>query len=217
MRLPRLTIGVALLAVAVLGVSPVGADIAVMADGRVLRVTEVRPLGDEAWLLSLLGGGEISCARARLREVRPDPPRVVSARGAVEPEPWRVMAGGLETAIERLAGQHGLEPQLVVAVIKAESNFDTLARSPKGALGLMQLMPGTANDLAVRDPYDPVQNIRGGTAYLGQLLDRFGGDLELALAAYNAGPEAVERHGGVPPYPETQDYVRRVLAQYGRL
>ena len=113
--------------------------------------------------------------------------------------------------IQTHAAANGLPVDLVRAVIQVESGFDSLAQSPKGATGLMQLMPATAADLDVRDPYDADQNIREGTAYLRRLLDRFDGDETLALAAYNAGPEAVGRYGGrVPPYEETQDYVRRV-------
>ena len=119
----------------------------------------------------------------------------------------------LDTVILRAATRHGVRPELVRAIIQVESAFNPRARSPKGAMGLMQLMPATAADLQVRNPYDPVQNIQGGVAYLRRLLDRFDGNEELALAAYNAGPEAVARHGNqVPPFRETQNYLDRVRA-----
>jgi soluble lytic murein transglycosylase-like protein len=123
-------------------------------------------------------------------------------------------AGALEPLILRHSGAHGLDPRLVRAVIQIESGYNLRARSNKGAIGLMQLMPATALDLAVVDPYDVDQNLRGGTAYLRQMMDAFPASLEMALAAYNAGPGAVEKHRGVPPYPDTVDYVQRVMALY---
>jgi hypothetical protein len=123
-------------------------------------------------------------------------------------------AGGLEPLIRRHCDAHRLDARLVRAVIQVESGYNRRARSNKGAMGLMQLMPATASELAVSDPYDADQNLRGGVAYLRRLIDTFAGSLEMALAAYNAGPGAVERHRGIPPYPDTRDYVRRVMALY---
>ncbi len=114
--------------------------------------------------------------------------------------------------IEAAAARHGIDPALLKGLIRQESGFDPNAQSPAGAVGLTQLMPGTAAALGVRDPRDPVQAIEGGARYLAEQLRRFGGDAAKALAAYNAGPGAVQRHGGVPPYAETQQYVQRVLA-----
>lgn len=114
--------------------------------------------------------------------------------------------------IERHALSKGLDPRLVRAVVQAESGYNAFAVSVQGAQGLMQLMPETARELAVASPFDPAENLRGGTEYLRRMIERFEGRIELALAAYNAGPGAVERFGGVPPYRETRDYVARVLA-----
>jgi soluble lytic murein transglycosylase-like protein len=102
----------------------------------------------------------------------------------------------------------------VLALVQVESAFQPRAVSPKGARGLTQLMPGTARELGVQDAFDPQQNLDGGARYLRQLLTRYGGDVKRALAAYNAGPGAVDRHRGVPPYRETRQYVRRVLEKY---
>jgi soluble lytic murein transglycosylase-like protein len=120
--------------------------------------------------------------------------------------------------IEAAAARHGIDPALLKGLIRQESGFDPAARSGAGAVGLTQLMPGTAASLGVTDPTDPAQSIEGGAAYLAQQLQRFGGDPAKALAAYNAGPGAVAKYGGVPPYAETQQYVQKVLgyaAQYG--
>lgn len=120
----------------------------------------------------------------------------------------------LEPLIQANAGAWGVDPALVKAVIANESGFDANATSSAGAQGLMQLEPATAGDLGVTNAYDPAQNVWGGTRYLRGLLDRFHGDTRLAVAAYNAGPQAVEKYGGVPPYAETQNYVQNVLASY---
>jgi soluble lytic murein transglycosylase-like protein len=114
--------------------------------------------------------------------------------------------------ITKSAQKHGMDPALIKAVIKAESNFNHKAVSPKGAQGLMQLMPATASSLQVDDSFHPEKNIDGGVRYLRYLIRLFNGDLRLALAAYNAGEKAVMRYGGIPPYRETQDYVQRVLS-----
>lgn len=123
---------------------------------------------------------------------------------------------GYESLVQQHAQVHDLRPELVRAVIQVESGFNPRATSPKGAMGLMQLMPATARELGVVNAYDPAENIRGGTLYLRRLLDRYDGDERLALAAYNAGSGAVDRYGrAVPPYRETRDYVRRVGLRAG--
>ncbi len=115
--------------------------------------------------------------------------------------------------IDAAAASNGIDPALLKGLVSQESGFDPNARSGAGALGLTQLMPGTAASLGVTNPLDPAQSLQGGAKYLRQQLDRFGGDERLALAAYNAGPGAVQRYGGVPPYSETQNYVNSVMAK----
>jgi soluble lytic murein transglycosylase-like protein len=118
---------------------------------------------------------------------------------------------GYDDLIERHAAANQIRSDLVRAVIQVESGYNRYAQSRKGAMGLMQLMPSTAAQMGARDPYDPAQNIRAGVAYLRRLLDRYADNEELALAAYNAGPEAVDQHGStIPPYRETRNYVKRI-------
>lgn len=116
--------------------------------------------------------------------------------------------------IRKAADQYNIPASLVKSVIKVESNFNPRAVSTKGATGLMQIMPFNFEDLSIENPYDPQQNILGGACYLKRMLDRFNGELHLALAAYNAGPESVAKYQDIPPYPETQDYVRQVLKYF---
>ena len=125
-------------------------------------------------------------------------------------------ASPYDDLIKQAANEAGVPPALVKAVAKVESGFNPRSTSGAGAQGLMQLMPGTARGLGVTDPYDPLQSLRGGAKYLRQQLDRFGGDYSKAIAAYNAGPGAVQKYGGIPPYAETQAYVPRVLAYFQR-
>jgi soluble lytic murein transglycosylase-like protein len=127
---------------------------------------------------------------------------------------WKTNPQAFDPIISRLCKKYEIEEALVKAVIKAESDFDPAAISKKGAQGLMQLMPETARDLAVTNPFHPTQNLEGGIRYLRKLLDQFQGNLQLALAAYNAGENAVLKYNQIPPYEETQTYVRRVLNYY---
>jgi soluble lytic murein transglycosylase-like protein len=123
------------------------------------------------------------------------------------------LSGHIETA----SLHYGLDPKLVQAVIQVESRYNPLAVSPKGAQGLMQLMPQTARDLQVNDPFSPKENIDGGARYLRYLMDIYNQDMTLALAAYNAGPERVNLYRGIPPYLETKSYVQKVMQTYNRL
>lgn len=116
--------------------------------------------------------------------------------------------------IRAVSKRHGIDFHLVKALIKAESKFDHLAVSPKGAMGLMQVMPATADHMGISNPFNPEENIEGGVRYLKWLLQTFDNDLKLALAAYNAGPNTVKRYGGVPPYSETRAYLKKVLKFY---
>lgn len=149
-------------------------------------------------------------ADSRYQLVKPRPRYPARSRGRRARAPSNHFYDRL---IVREAQANHLDPALVKAVIAAESNFSPLARSHAGARGLMQLMPETARTLGVEDPFHVEDNVGGGTRYLRQMLDRYG-DLSRALAAYNAGPSAVDRHHGIPPYPETEAYVERVLAYY---
>lgn len=144
----------------------------------------------------------------------PAPASAPGPAASVGPAPSAGQYGPLAKYAEEY---YGLPQGIVAKVIGAESTGNPQAVSPKGAQGLMQLMPGTARDLGVANPFDPQQNVMGGSQYLRQMLDRFGGNQELALAAYNAGPEAVQKHGGIPPFQETQDYVRKIMGGGGDL
>ena len=145
-------------------------------------------------------------APAEVYEVEGAPAYRTTTKPVVSPARERY-----EPLVQEYAARQALRPELVRAVIQVESGFNPLATSPKGAMGLMQLMPRTARELGVVNAYDPEENIRGGTRYLRMLLDKYEGNEELALAAYNAGSGAVDRYGGrIPPYRETRDYVRKV-------
>ena len=162
-----------------------------------------------------------------IRESFPPPfggqaaPMVASSTAAPGPPPPAdcppVTAAAMKPIIDREATKQKVDAGLVRAVVEAESAYSPCAVSPVGAMGLMQLMPATAESLQVTDPYDPSQNITAGTQYLKQMLERYGGDIAKALAAYNAGPARVDAAGGVPPIPETQEYVRKIMGKIGPL
>lgn len=158
-----------------------------------------------------------------IRENFPAPfggqPATVVASSASAPAPPvdcpPVTAAAVKPIIDREATKQKVDAGLVRAVVEAESAYSPCAVSPVGAMGLMQLMPATAESLQVTDPYDPNQNITAGTQYLKQMLERYGGDIAKALAAYNAGPARVDAAGGVPAIPETQEYVRKIMGKIG--
>jgi soluble lytic murein transglycosylase-like protein len=137
-----------------------------------------------------------------------------AATAAVTPADSSAGVADLATRIESTAMRHGVDHRLVAAVVRVESGGNPRAISPKGARGLMQLMPARAAALGVQDAFDPAENLDGGIRHLKDLLARYGGNLRLALAAYNAGEDAVQKYGGVPPYRETQEYVRKILQLY---
>ena len=188
-----------------LAAEPSAAEIAVLANGQTLKVASRRS-DDGLLVLSLRGGGEVGLPPEMVRGFVPD--EIVDEIAAAE--------GDVRVLARATAERYGLDADLVLAVVAVESNFEPRAVSKKGAQGLMQLMPATADDLGVADALDPATNLDGGARYLQALLRLYRGDLRKALAAYNAGPGAVARHGGVPPYRETQEYVRKVMKQYGR-
>ena len=188
--------------------APARAELVFFASGGSLSVKAHRMEGD-SMILTLRSGGEVVCDPATIARIAPD------EAPYPEPEPIRLKPDltGVDTPyaeiIDRVAARHGVDARLVRAVIEVESGYQPRARSPKGAMGLMQLMPATARQYDVTNPYDPAANIEAGTRHLKSLLARF--PPALALAAYNAGHLAVERFRGIPPYAETRKYVARVL------
>ena len=192
-------------------VSSASADIAVMSSGKILYIERFERV-DEQITLFLEGGGEVTIPSELVTNIVPN--EIVEDTGQA-PQEIRLLPL-LGDLIAPAAAKYALDPNLVTAVIWAESSGDPKAVSTKGASGLMQLMPGTARDMGVSNVLDPSQNINGGSRYLREMLDRHDGDLSLALAAYNAGPEAVRKYGGIPPFEETQNYVGKVMRAYER-
>jgi soluble lytic murein transglycosylase-like protein len=196
---------------------PAGAELAYFASGDSLSIKTHREEGDSL-VLSLRTGGEIVCDRSLIVRFAPDeipyPEPVAAEIAEAQTAPVAVAAVLYGDIIDQVSAKHNVDANLVKAMITVESGYQSRARSRKGAMGLMQLMPATARRFNVRDPYNPQSNIEGGIKYLKTLLDRF--PERLAIAAYNAGEAAVERFRGVPPYAETRDYVTRVLQIVGR-
>jgi hypothetical protein len=197
--------------------SPARAELVRLTNGRVMSVDSCRFDGDTV-VISFRNGGEVRTPKEWVAEILPD--EVPHARAfalealAISPSAAApvLSATAIRAMVDRIATQVGVDLRLAHAVVQVESNYDPKAISSKGAMGLMQIMPVIVQQYAVDDPFDPEKNLQAGMKYLRSMLDRFGRDTTRALAAYNAGEGAVSRYGGVPPYRETQDYVRQVLA-----
>jgi len=202
------------------------AELVVFEDGRVVKAASYRVRGDELEI-RLPGGGGYSVPMARVERIVDDevivspaavaqvaPPALSTVAYDLRYHPLRkpLFGTAYDAVIVAESKRFDVDAALVSALIRAESNYEPRAVSRKGARGLMQLMPATARRLDVRRPFDPAANVRGGVRYLRELLDRFDGKPELVLAAYNAGENAVESYGGVPPYRETVGYVKRILS-----
>ena len=196
----------------VLFARPARAELVFFSTGRTLSVKSHRVDGDSL-VLVLRTGGEMVCEASIVAKFAPDEvpyPEPEAERAVPAPVQTVATAGPYGEIIDRVAAEQDVPARLVRAVIQVESAYNVRARSKKGAMGLMQLMPATARQYAVADPYDPASNIEAGIKHLKSLLQRL--PVALALAAYNAGEAAVQRFNGIPPYPETRNYVSRILA-----
>jgi soluble lytic murein transglycosylase-like protein len=199
--------------------TPARAEIIVLTSGRTINVKSHRVQG-ESIVLTLRTGGEVTCDKSLIEKILADeaPYPEPSVAGQADPRPVAdpttlLRATPYGEIIAAMSEAHGVDPMLVRALIQVESNYKPAARSRKGALGLMQLMPATLRIYNVRNPFDPRANIEAGVKHLKSLIDRFG--TELALAAYNAGEGAVAKFNDVPPYRETRNYVTRILSLAG--
>ena len=221
-RARRLVFSLLTAAMVVASVSQINAEVIFFANGRTMAVKDYRITGDKI-TVTLRQGGEATFDKALIARIGPselpDRAPLETAPGTVVP---RAVTRQLESRpfaelIETVALKHGIDPALVHAVVEAESNYRPSAQSHVGARGLMQVMPATGRDLGVKSAsllFDPHENLEAGVKYLKWLLERFNGNLTFAVAAYNAGPGAVARYRGVPPFRETQDYVKKVLANF---
>jgi soluble lytic murein transglycosylase-like protein len=190
-------------------------EILLLTSGRTLTVEGAR-LDGESILVSLPGRGDVRIARDLVLDRFPDETSLARSlafraleRSLSGPQP-QLDRSAIRALVDQVAARVGLDRRLAHAVVHIESNYQPLAISPKGAVGLMQIMPALVRQYGLEDPFDPIRNLEAGMRHLRRLLGRF--DMQGALAAYNAGENAVTRYGGVPPYRETQDYVRRILA-----
>jgi soluble lytic murein transglycosylase-like protein len=196
--------------------TPAHAELVFFSTGRTMSVKGHRTEG-ESLVLQLRSGGEIVCDAATVARIAPDEvpypePEAEAAAAAPIEATSEVPYGAI---IDKFAAEQGVDAKLVRALVQVESAYQPRARSPKGAMGLMQLMPATARQYGVADPYDPTSNIEAGIKHLKSLLQRFPKSVALALAAYNAGEAAVLRFNAIPPYAETRNYVSRILSLAG--
>jgi Transglycosylase SLT domain len=206
---------------------PASAEIVFLTSGKSISVKSHR-IDGQSIILTLRGGGDVTCDKSLIEKILPDevphaelkaqePPPVVADPQAAERtvDPNVLQRTPYGEIIAAMSEAHGVDPLLVRALIQVESNYRPRAKSHKGAMGLMQLMPATAREHKVRNPYDPKANIGAGVKHLKALIDRFDGALDMALAAYNAGEGAVKKFGGIPPYRETRNYVSKILSLAG--
>src|SRR5581483_7851505 len=199
-------------------VSASAADLAVLRNGFTIRHERREVLNQVTRLyVDANGSGFVDVPTQDIvtfeKDTSPPPPPEPSAQPAPMPA---FHAKNIAEVVGPASEKHLIDPALINSVIRAESGFNPHAVSPKGAQGLMQLMPGTAAKLGVRNAFEPAANVEGGTAYLRQLLEQYNWDMAKALAAYNAGPQRVQQYGGVPPYRETHSYVAKVIRDYNR-
>jgi soluble lytic murein transglycosylase-like protein len=220
----RLVFSFLTLALVMASARQINAEVIFFANGRTMSVKDYRVVGDTI-TVTLRQGGEATFDRSLVARIGPDEVPYPDEPAAQPPQPTAAVAASrrplesrpFASLIETVALRHGIDPALVHAVIEVESNYRASAQSHVGARGLMQVMPSTARELGLtsaRALFDPKENLETGVKYLKFLLERFDGDLPTAIAAYNAGPGAVSKYDGIPPYPETQNYVRKVLSNF---
>ena|SRR5437773_1241679 len=216
----RWGLGLCTLFLLITAAAPARAELVFFQSGRAMSVRAIRSDGDQL-VLQLRSGGDIHCDKSVIVKVQPDeveyPEEVLAAlplsRTILEPA---TIPGQYRDLIRTASARHGVDARVVNAVIQVESAYHSRAVSPKGARGLMQLMPATGRQYGALDLFDPKVNLEAGIQHLKKLLTRYDLDLPLALAAYNAGEAAVDRFGGIPPFRETQDYVTRILRLLSR-
>ena len=208
-----------------LALPALGTDLAILRNGFSIRHERRETVGPVTRLYLGTGKDYVDIATAQIERFEKDQALVVvpaTVTAAASPisarlaKPQAAKPQDLKEVINAISDQHHLDPDFISSVIHAESGFNPRAVSPKGAQGLMQLMPGTASKLGVSNAFDPRANVEGGTRYLSELLERYNFDVIKALAAYNAGPHRVQQYGGVPPYYETRTYVARIVRDYNR-